>query len=224
MRVVRCAMVLLVAMLASACGGGGGNAPVEAADATGPPVAADTAGTEPTTGDTADAGELPAFMGDFDRVCTTQVGFPGAASYNNEPSAHPIQLFEEFEDDGGFLETSRTLPKAWVVTQDSDFEDNSELAAVELIGCSEQVEATPNGTDCEFDNDDGDKITLELVDGTFNVTIYEAATGAEVASETITAQSTDCPMFVSYQQGDTQYFNKPSDDQLIKILKPVVAP
>ena len=223
-----CSLVLIVVL--GACGGGG-----LAEDATDP--APPTQNTAPTTAphgdeaptDTAEtaapggeAGELPAFLGDFERVCTTQVGFPGAAEYDGEPGIHPVALFEEFTDEeDNFLETSRQLPAAWVVKQDTDYEDNSELAAIELIGCSDRVAQTPNGTKCDFDSD-GKEVTLELVDARYVVTVYEATTGEEVTSGKVSAKSTDCPSFVSFEEGQTELVNEPTDAQIIKLLRPAV--
>jgi hypothetical protein len=204
------------ALVVGACGGGG---EVVGTGATVSPDAGVVA-TEPAV---AAAGELPGFMSEFSRVCTTQVGFPGAATYSGEPRLHPIALFEEYRDEDNYLETSRTLPAAWVITQDDDYEDNAELAQVELIGCSDKVAETPNGTTCTFDAD-GEEIALELVDATYEVTVYEAATGAQVATERVQANRTTCPAIVSYSEGQTQLVNKPTDDQIINALKPVVDP
>jgi hypothetical protein len=208
-----------MALVASACGGGGDD--VVGAGVTAAPEAGAPAPEEPAT--VADAGELPAFMSEFSRVCTTQVGFPGAATYSGEPGLHPIALFEEYRDEDNYLETSRTLPAAWVITQDADYEDNTELARVELVGCADLVVETPTGTMCTFDAD-GEEISLELVDATYEVAVYEATTGEQVASERVQASRTTCPAIVSYTEGQTQLVNDPTDDQIINVLKPVVDP
>ena len=216
----------------TACGGGGGSS--SAGDTTqeaggGSEVAADNPAAPPTAdaGTASDAAggtvpaELPAFLSDFSRVCEAQVGFPGAASYNKEPGEHPIALFEEFEQDGNWIETARQLPAAWVVKQDADFEDNSELAAIELIGCLDIVGEKPNGTKCEFDAD-GKKVTLELVDVNYQLTVYEATTAKELGVKKLSAKSTECPFFATFEQGDTTYLNEVDDGPLVKALKPFV--
>ena len=230
-------LVALLVVGSVACGSGGGSSADDPPPVDPPPGDPSAAASEPAAPETAApeatptaaateavvADELPAFLSDFDRVCTTQVGFSGAAAYNKEPRVHTVALFEEYREDDDYLETSRTLPKPWVVEQDDDFADNSELAAIELIGCLDRVKETRNGTKCDFDSD-GKTVTLELVDTRSVLTVYEAATGAEVGSERLVAKSDECPSFVSFQEGDTTYFNDPSDDQIIKALKPFVNP
>ena len=234
-RVVVLTGVLVMALL-TACGGGGGasGGGGDTGDSTGDTAsegAAADAGSEAAGGGAAgtpsDAAggtqpaELPAFLSEFSRVCTTQVGFPGAASYNKEPGTHKIQLFEEFEEGGNWIETSRQLPKDWVVTQDADFEDNSELAAIELIGCLDIVSEKPNGTKCDFDSD-GKTVTLELVDVNYELTVYEATTGTSLGKKKLQAKSTECPYFATFEEGDTTYNNEVDDPPLINAIKPFV--
>ena len=170
-------------------------------------------------------GELPDFLSDFSRVCSSQVGFDGAAAYDPTGAGpHGLALFESFGADGDLVQSGRSsMPAGWLVEEDLDFEDNAELADVELVGCLQRTEETANGTECEFD-DDGDTVTLELVDTVHELTIYEAVTGDEVASTTLEAASTECPFFVSFDPDDLRYFNEPSDDDLIAALAPTIEP
>ena len=225
--------VSALALLLAACGGGGG---AEPADTSEPPPA--DASSEAPAGDPASetaevpspaatvpgAGgeeELPLFLSDFTRVCDTQVGFSGAAAYNGEPGTHPVQLFESYGVDATLLETSRDLPKGWAIEQDLDFEDNSELAAIELIACSVRGNEKPNGTKCEFDSD-GKTVTLELVDATYELTVYEAVTGEVVGTKKLEAKTTECPFAVSFEEGQTEEFNEPEDKAMINALKEFV--
>ena len=180
----------------------------------------DDGGTETTTPEVAGDEDLPSFASDFDRVCTTQTGFPGATPVS-ESGPHPVILFTE--TDGGVLITSSIdLPSGWAVEEDSNFEDNSELAATELVACA-QVETTEaNGTSCDLEGEDGETVTLDLVDVTYSLAVYEATTGEEVGSDTLEAASTDCPTFVFVDEGQTDYFNTPSEDDYINALKPYV--
>jgi hypothetical protein len=168
--------------------------------------------------------ELPMFMADFSRVCSTQVGFPGAKAYEAVPGAvHPIVFFEENEH-SDFIQSGVTLPAGWTVTEDANYEDNTELAGIELVGCASIVETTPNGTQCEFD-DDGQSISLELVNVTYEVAVYEATTGKVVGTPTtVKAESTECPFVVAYDDGDTTYNLSLDVDDVINALKPAVAP
>jgi hypothetical protein len=231
-RAARIALVVLALALVGGCGSSDDD-PAAGEDAgLDQPDATDGNGDTGDDGDSDGAGdagddprddpeaELPGFVGDFDRVCTTQVGFGGTAPYDDSAGPHPVVLFEEF--DGSLIETSRTLPAGWTVTQDDDFEDNSELAAVQLVACASQVEATPNGTECELDSD-GETVTLELVDTAYELAIFEAATGAAVgAPVTLEASSTECPLFVLLEEGEDTYENEPSDDDYIAALRDAV--
>lgn len=231
--------VATLALLAPACSDDGGDDESSGRDATSTTAAAPTDDTDggATDGSTPDTtegggpddtsapagdGALPAFMSDFSQVCTTQVGFSGAAAYDGEAGPHPIVLFEEV--DGTLIQSARALPEGWTVEEDSDFEDNSELAGVELVGCSTLLESNPNGTMCDLD-DDGETITLELADTSWELTVHEAATGEPVGEPvTLTAESTECPFFVIYEEGDTTYDIEPSDDDYINALRDRVEP
>lgn len=169
-----------------------------------------------------DAPELPQFSSKFDRVCTTQVGFPGAASYESAAGLHPVILFEEYRGKS-YVSSSRTLPQGWTVKEDADFNDNSELKAVQLVACSDRVKESPTGKMCDFE-DKGDKVKLELVDATYDLTIYAATSGKQVQKSTLEAKTTDCPYIAAFQKGDTTFVSQPSDDQYIAALKPVIAP
>lgn len=167
--------------------------------------------------------DLPTFASDFDRVCTTQVGFAGATPLTEGPGPHPIILFQE-TDSGILIESSVDLPAGWAIEEDSDFDDNSELAPTELIGCSQITVTEPNGVACDLEDDDGNVTTLNLVDVTYELTVYEATTGELVGTETIAAADTECPFFVFIEEGDTEYYNAPDADQYTNALKAYVTP
>jgi hypothetical protein len=134
-----------------------------------------------------------------------------------------IVFVEQDDADGEFIESGASLPEGWLVVQDGNFEDNSDLAPVQLVACANRTASTPNGTVCEFD-DDGEKLSLNLVDATYDLIVYEATTGAEVARTTVEAATTECPFFVFVDEGQTDYVNRPSDDDLTTALKPFVQP
>lgn len=178
--------------------------------------AADPAAEDP-------AADLPTFASDFNRVCSTQVGFGGATPLSDGPGPHPTILFQE-TDSGLLIESAVELPAGWAIETDTNFDDNSDLAPTELIGCSQIVTEQPNGVACDLEDDDGNITTLDLVDVTYELTVFEATTGALVGTETIEAADTECPFFVFIDEGDTQYFNTPDADQYTNALKTYVAP
>lgn len=211
--VIGCALVL-VFVATSACGGGGGD------DAGG--SATKTTEELPVTTAAAGKSGVPAFLGDFKRVCTTQVGFPGVAPYEAGPGIHPVVLFEDFRGEG-FVQSSRSLPDGWMVKQDTNFEDTTDLEAAQLVACSDRVKEIPTGVVCTFD-DDGAKVELELVNAVYEVKVYTATTGELKHQKTLEANDSECPYIATFKKGDRTYVNDASDDDYINALKTVVAP
>jgi hypothetical protein len=205
-------------LVLGACGGGGDGASSAGSTTT----AGGGSGASTTAAKIGGDGKLPAFSSEFDRVCTTQVGFPGAHAYEGAGAIHPVMLFEEYRGES-LVASSRSLPDGWTIKEDTNFEDNSELAGVELIACSNLTKETPTGKHCEFE-DDGTKVDLELVDTTFKLTVYTASTGKEVGTSTLEAKSTECPFIATFKKGDKKFLNQPSDDDYINALKAHVAP
>ena len=212
----RTALALAALLLLASCSSDSGSD--DAADTSTADGATETTAATDGAGDDVD---LPSFASDFDRVCTTQTGFAGATPLSGEPGPHPVILFTE-TDSGALITSSIDLPAGWAVEEDSNFDDNSELAAAELVACA-QVESTEaNGTSCDLEGDDGETVTLDLVDVTYELTVYEATTGEEVGSETLEAASTDCPSFVFVDEGQTEYYNSPDETDYTNALKPYV--
>jgi hypothetical protein len=209
----RCAIGLaggLACVAMSACGGGSSGNSKSTADAS----SATTAVTRET--------EVPAFIGEFDRLCTTQVGFGGVSAYEPAPGLHPVVFFDDYRGEG-FVESSRYLPAGWAVKQDSNFKDNSELKAAQLVACSDRIKETPTGVKCTFE-DQGKKVELELVDATYDLKVYAATTGELKHQQTLEGKSSECPYIAAFRKGDTTFVNQPSDDDYTNALKPVVAP
>lgn len=178
----------------------------------------------PDEGDAADAAtELPMFASDFDRLCTTQVGFGGAAPLSDGAGPRPVVLLQE-TDSGLLIEASAELPAGWAIETDADFEDNSDLAPTELVGCAQVAGTSATGIQCDLELDDGSIATLELVDVTYELTVYGAATGEVVGTDTIEASDTDCPFFVFIDEGQTEYYNTPDADQYTAALESYVTP
>ncbi|MFN3258218.1 MAG: hypothetical protein ACE37B_21265 [Ilumatobacter sp.] len=168
--------------------------------------------------------DLPQFTSEFSRVCDTQVGFGGATPLSDGAGPRPVMLMQE-SDSGLWIDASfLDLPAGWTIEQDSNFDDNSEFVAIELIACAKVVAQTPNGVQCELEADEGEVIPLDLVDITYEMTVYEATTGEVVGTETIEAADTECPFFVFVDEGQTEYYNTPDATQYTNALKAYVAP
>ncbi len=213
-------VVTVVAAL-GACGGGDeGASGGEAAEKSQGAAVTTTTATE--GGKKAVEPEVPAFLGDLDRVCTTQVGFPGLSAYEAAPGLHPVAFFEEFRGEN-FIDSSRQLPQGWAVEQDANYEDTSDLELTQLVACSDRVQEIPTGVICDFD-DDGANVKLELVDAVYDLKIYAATTGAVVHEQRLEAHTTECPYIATFKKGDKTFVDLPSDDEYIAALKSVVAP
>ncbi len=207
-------ILLAGALLLAACGSD------DSSDIDGASTPVDSSGSD--TPDTPDV-DLPNFVSDFDRVCTTQIGFAGATPLSDGAAGpRPIAVFQE-TDSGSLITTSFDLPAGWEIENDNDYDNNDEIVPIELVGCSTVTEQSPNGVSCDLEGDD-EVITLALVDQFFELNVYEAVTGELVGTETIDAVDADCPTFVFVDEGQTDYFNTPDADQYINALKAYVTP
>lgn len=225
----RLAPTIAVAMLiGAACGGGsddGNSSAVDAEDSN--EITDDAPADESSDGDSGDSSlvaDVPQFLSEFDRVCTTETGFAGTTPYSDGPGPHPFVLLQESDSGSMFDRTISSAPPGWTIVGDLDFDDNSEFVATELIACATQSSSVATGIMCDLEMDDGSIVTLELVDVTIDLTIREATTGNIVGTETLDGSDTECPFFVLINEGDTQHENTPTDDDYISALKPYVAP
>lgn len=220
----------IAALIGVACGGGsdgGSSGDVDAEDSneiTSELTSDDDSSSSDESSDGSLVADLPQFLSDFDRVCTTGTGFGGATPYSDGPGPHPFVLMQESDSGSIFERDLSDAPAGWNVQTDSNFDDNSEIVPTELIACSTRSATTPTGIMCDLEMDDDSVVTLELVDVTFELSVREATTGNEVGSATIEATDSECPFFVFIDEGDTQYFNDPTEDQYINALKPFVTP
>ena len=132
-------------------------------------------------------------------------------------------FFEDYRG-GDLVESGRTFPEGWVVKQDDNFSDNSELEKVEVIACSKRADLKPTGQKCDFDSD-GTTVTLELVDASYQLTVFAAVTGEKLTDTTLQATSGgECPVIATFQKGDTTFVAEPDDDAYINALKATIQP
>jgi hypothetical protein len=216
-------LVAATLLAGGACGGGGD----DGGDGATKGKAGDDGAAAPTTTAVDPATEVPAFLSDYERVCTTQVGFGGASAYEAAPGVHPVVLFEDYRGEG-FVQSSRSLPAGWAVQEDTDFKNTSDLAKAELVACSDRVKETPTGKQCTFKGDEDAKgddakpVDLELVDATYELKVYEARTAKLLSTSTLEATSTECPFIATFKKGDSTFVDQPSDDDYTAALKAAV--
>ena len=214
------AAVALLAAISVGCGGGdessddgAGDAPA-AADANDADEGAD-AGTDEGAdeGPTATAALENVFDSDFLVACDG-VGFPAAAPYDTTAGTiSPVVVLagEGTEMYGRYGAVREAWTRQWTT------ENPLALAEIQLVVCAEKVSATQvqECTGYEVDGVVTDNVVI-LNEVTYEVSLHEAATGAEVATTTITARDEDCPMFVSFTEGDTTEEHDSFDDLAIQ--------
>ena len=221
--IVRRILLAAVVVTALGCGGddGGGEDADDGIDIQRGDDTSDDAQTDEASEDASgSSSELPGDSFELAAVCEDGAAFGGLPAYEAGPGIHPIFLFNELEDDAGFIYGSYELPAEW--GPDPVTADAGDLEDVELVGCLRQVDTSPTGQDCDFD-DDGDSITLELVDATWEVEVIAGQSGESVDTVTIEASDDgECPFLVSYDEGDTEHVASLDDDDVVAALQPIV--
>jgi hypothetical protein len=220
-------LVVWLTVVAAACSGGTGSyvsssattvCALDGSTSTAPVAPATTATRAVDT-----SHEVPAFMDDFARVCTTQVGYSGATPHDQTAALHPVAVFESDDQHRSYTESLHTLPASWTLTPAPASTDKAQLATVQLIACIDRTATTPAGIDCNFDND-GTPVTLALVNATYDVTLHAATTGAKLGDVSVDATTSECPDVAAYRDSDTQYVTALTDDQVTNAVKRYVMP
>jgi hypothetical protein len=162
------------------------------------------------------------FDTDFVGACDG-VGNPRATTFSQTPGViHPVLVLA---GEGTQMYTrSGAVREAWTRTWTA--ENPAALAEIELVACAERTSAT-KVEDCTGYEVDG-VVTDNLVhlnEVVYEVSLHEARTGAEVAATTITARDEQCPMFVSFIDGESAIEHDSFDDAAIqKFVEPYVTP
>ena len=192
--------ILVLASLAS-CGEKGGNS---------------------SDGDAGGGGETPAvadmlFPDSFKGVCSG-AGVSAATAYDPAGKAHKALYFATYEDD--FLDQSSNLPADWTVQWSAD---SNALAAIDLVACAKRT-AEQQVKVCDGYQTDG-KPTQNKVNwhtATYELSVREATTGKVLATTTVEATDTDCPMFQSFDgDADTEDgYASLSDSAVADFLRP----
>lgn len=167
------------------------------------------------------ASEAPKlFAEDFNPVCSGATE-SRAADYTSA-STHKVVYFETYETD--LLDQSTSLPADWTVMYD---ENADAYAAVDLVACAVRTDAELAKT-CEGyeDEESGTSGTVNWYTATYELTLYQATTGEAFSSTTIEADDAECPLFASFDAGESaiDQYAGPSDDAVIAFLKPFVQP
>jgi hypothetical protein len=174
-------IVVAVGLLAGACGGDGSEGTPSAPAAEDP--GEDAAPTDP-------AFLLPA---DFEQVCGGGT-VSGAAPYDESPGLHPVLAFEG--EDPEYEYSSLTLPEGWQ-------SESVSVADTQLVACLDRIKEERVLVCEDYESDDfPEPFDVEVYSATWDVTLYEANTGEEVASGKISATEKECPFIVFYDEGE----------------------
>lgn len=146
---------------------------------------------------------LPLSVFGYEAVCRQGTIGEAAAYAPGAGSVSPIVLFERSGTDENSYSFSGNisfkLPEPWMVNYDGD------PTKVQLVGCITRTAAT-FVEKCEFQDDDNASktYTLNTHDATYEVKLFEAQSGKEVATGSIAAAYGDCPTMSMFSDDETE--------------------
>ncbi len=175
----------------------------------------------PGSGGVGSGGDKPVdrvlFDSDFEGVCS---GAPQAAAAAYDKAAggiHPLLGFgsSPLESDANKLSTL-TIPEGFTRRW---AEGKNNLAEVQLVVCAKRIKDTAVKT-CDGykkdGKDTGQKVTIH--NATYEVTLFAAKTGEQIASKTIDATD-ECPTIIF---GDTKDHYPNVEDAVVAFVQPMV--
>lgn len=140
------------------------------------------------------------FASDFEPACRTNP-VAGATAYDPARAGlHKLVLLEGTSIDAvdeGFLD----IPSEWTILFNTE---TDAYATAELVLCVVRTTTTlvQECTGYESDGvETGNVVNLYSAD--YDVSIHAATTGEELGRTTVSAIGTECPMFVSFSEGET---------------------
>ena len=152
------------------------------------------------------------FPADFEPACRSNP-VAGATAYNPAtPGIHPLVALSG-EDTNQLDEAYLDIPTEWTIVF-SDATD--EYATAELVLCVVRTGATlvEECTGYESDGQATDNV-VQLYSADYQVQMHEAVTGKELGRTAFTASPTECPMFVTFTDGESSKDWYETDDAVI---------
>jgi hypothetical protein len=217
------AVVAFVAAVMVGCSGDANNGSTGApsgVDAHGAAVDASIPLTPSSPTPTTEANDI--FDTDFLGACDG-VGFAGAAAYEPTPGViHPVVVLagQGTEMYGRTGAVREAWTRAWAT------ENTRAMSEIQLVLCAEKQSSTKvqDCTGYQVDGVDTDHV-VHLNEVVYAVSLHVAQTGAELASTSITARDDECPMLVSFSDGETTAEQDSFDDLAVQaFVEPYVAP
>jgi hypothetical protein len=144
--------------------------------------------------------------------------FPRAAAYSGE-APHPVQIVIEEHAASGEYYTGMVLLAPSAKERLPGYLNPRETSKVQLVACLDQTAQGRQVRTCQFAEPSA---TVPVYEATYDVTVYEARTGAKVGTAVIPyAATATCPMLLSYDSDDEpKIFTKPSASQIDDALAP----
>jgi hypothetical protein len=151
---------------------------------------------------------VPRFVSGYAATCTDQAAFGGAAPFEADEDPFPIAFLYDIDDQGTFFLGDTRLPEGEAATELSAPDDAGEqarLAALSVVGCLDVASSEPSEQTCDFEDDDGNTTSLQVLDATYEVSLYEAKTGEAIGSATfdVDGDTYTCPIVMSIDDGQT---------------------
>lgn len=190
---VRVGLCSLILVALSACGGG----------SSGGETASTSGGDNgPTT-----TQFTQMFSSDFEPACRSNP-VEGATPYDAaKPGIHKVVTLTGTDTDElseGFLD----IPSEWTITFDVA---TDQYATAELVLCVIRANTTL-AQECTGYESDGvvtDNV-VNLYSADYAVSVHEATTGKQLGATTVTATATECPLYVTFTEGEktTDWFEQ----------------
>ena len=140
------------------------------------------------------------FASDFEPACRNSP-VAGATAYDpTRAGIHKLVLMDGTSIDDlseGFLD----IPSEWTILFDAA---TDQYATAELVVCVVRTTTTlvQECTGYQTDGVDTGNV-VNLYSAEYDVSVHAATTGAELGRTTVSAIGTECPMFVSFTEGET---------------------
>ena len=163
-------------------------------------------------------GSSKMFPADFEPACRSNP-VAGASAYNPAaPGIHPLVALAG-EDTNQLDEAYLDIPTEWTIV----FNDaTDEYAKAELVLCVLRT-STTLAQECTGYEADGKATNnvVKLYSAEYAVAMHEASTGKELGSTAITADATECPSFVMFDEGqDSKDWYETNDAAVAEFARP----
>jgi len=155
---------------------------------------------------------------DLKRVCE-QWYYPGSPKVTSS-GTQPVSIFsrESKDFDTRTEKTLYDIPN-WYTAKKQRAWDPKSPAKVRLVGCVDLVDTGKKIKNCRFD--DPKDLKIPMREGTYQVALYEVATGRKVIAKRLRGEEEECPLLVLLG-ADRSIYSQVGDRQLYELFKKYV--